>query len=256
MIDLESVKNVFKEYVNTYDMSEEMIELKYKHSYNVMEYCVLIAESLKLSEEEVKLAGLIGLLHDIGRFEQWRVYKTFLDKKSLDHGDYSIKMLFDNNLIRKFIETNKYDEVIKKSIKYHNKYKIGECNEVELLFSKIIRDADKLDIYNILMDSYKKLEFSNEKITYKVFNDFINKKSIYGPDVIWRLDSKLVEMGFIFDFHFIKSYKIINDKDYMNILFNLIIDKLLNKDSIEKIVNAKEVAINYLEEKLRSENNA
>ena len=38
----------------------------------------------KLYEEDIILAEAIGLLHDIGRFEQIRTYHTFIDKDSVE----------------------------------------------------------------------------------------------------------------------------------------------------------------------------
>ena len=49
--------------------------------------------------------------------------------------------------IRKYIENDKYDEIIRKAIKNHNKFEIEKrLTEKELIFAKIIRDADKIDI--------------------------------------------------------------------------------------------------------------
>ena len=39
---------------------------------------------------------VIGLLHDIGRFEQEAQYHTFNDFKSMDHGDYGAEYLKNN----------------------------------------------------------------------------------------------------------------------------------------------------------------
>ena len=96
------------------------------------------AENMNLSEEQVKLATLIGLLHDIARFEQMKRYGTYKDKISIDHGDFAIEILEKDNFIRKFIETDKYDNIIKIAIKNHNKYKIENLEGEELLQSKII----------------------------------------------------------------------------------------------------------------------
>ena len=52
--------------------------------YHVAEEARRIAKSLNLSEEEQDLAELIGLLHDIGRFEQWKWYGTYSDKLTMD----------------------------------------------------------------------------------------------------------------------------------------------------------------------------
>lgn len=107
-----------------------------------------IALSLNLSNEEVKLAELIGLLHDICRFEQVKLYGTFYDNKSIDHATKGLEVLFEDKHIRKFVTEDKYDAVIFKAINNHNKFYIEKgLNEKELLHCKIIRDADKMDIF-------------------------------------------------------------------------------------------------------------
>ena len=82
MIDLISAQKVFKEYLRDYDEKSKDINLKIVHTYGVMERSEYIAKELKLNEEEIQLAKLIALLHDIGRFEQARKYNTFVDKIS------------------------------------------------------------------------------------------------------------------------------------------------------------------------------
>ena len=60
----------------------------------------LFAQRLGLNQEQVNLATAIGLLHDIGRFEQVRLYHTFNDGKSVNHAEIGVKILFEDGLIR------------------------------------------------------------------------------------------------------------------------------------------------------------
>ena len=84
MIDIEKAKEEFLKYTANYDHHSEKIERKEKHSLRVVERSTMIANYLKLNEEDRLLAELIGLLHDIGRFEQVRRFNTFSDVKSGD----------------------------------------------------------------------------------------------------------------------------------------------------------------------------
>ena len=145
-IDLEKAKKEFLKFTENYDLRNKDILRKQKHSLRVMEISKQISNELKLNEEEIQISALIGLLHDIARFEQRKLYETFHDTKSFDHGDYGEKILEKD--IRKYIETNQYDKIIKTAVRNHNKFKIEDgLSEKENLFSKIIRDADKLDIF-------------------------------------------------------------------------------------------------------------
>lgn len=103
-INRKNVINAFAEYVRNYDPSDEKIKLKIDHTYRVAGLCQRIAESLGLSEPDVDIAWLLGMLHDIGRFEQIRRFGTFNDAQSVDHAEFGADLLFKEGLIRKFAE--------------------------------------------------------------------------------------------------------------------------------------------------------
>lgn len=104
VINRKNVINTFAEYVRNYDPSDEKIKLKIDHTYRVAGLCQRIAESLGLSEPDVDIAWLLGMLHDIGRFEQIRRFGTFNDAQSVDHAEFGADLLFKEGLIRKFVE--------------------------------------------------------------------------------------------------------------------------------------------------------
>lgn len=104
VINRKNVINAFAEYVRNYDPSDEKIKLKIDHTYRVAGLCQIIAESLGLSEPDVDIAWLLGMLHDIGRFEQIRRFGTFNDAQSVDHAEFGADLLFKEGLIRKFAE--------------------------------------------------------------------------------------------------------------------------------------------------------
>lgn len=104
VINRKNVINAFAEYVRNYDPSDEKIKLKIDHTYRVAGLCQRIAESLGLSKSDVDIAWLLGMLHDIGRFEQIRRFGTFNDAQSVDHAEFGADLLFKEGLIRKFVE--------------------------------------------------------------------------------------------------------------------------------------------------------
>ena len=109
MIDREKALKTFNTYVSKYNTEDEKIKLKIEHIQRVAKNANNIAENLNLSKEDIDLAWLIGLLHDIGRFEQVRLYHTFNDGKSVNHAEIGAKILFEDGLIREFIEDEQYD---------------------------------------------------------------------------------------------------------------------------------------------------
>ncbi len=185
MIDLENIDKTFKDYVSKFDFNNITIKRKYEHTLRVKNNCKEIAEKLNLSLEDTNLLILIGYLHDIGRFLQMERYKSIVDSKTIDHADLGVEILFKDNIIRQFIDDNKYDEVIYKAVKYHNKINLDfELTSKEELFCKVIRDADKLDILYIasnddnIKDFYSLPYVEGSKLNSKVKEDFDNHRLV------------------------------------------------------------------------------
>ena len=256
MIDIEKAESEFNTYVKNYDMDNVNINRKVFHSYRVENIAEEIAKSLNLSEEEIKLAKLIGLLHDIARFEQYTKYQTFSDLKSIDHGDFGVEILKQNNFIRKFIETDEYDNIIFNAIKNHNKFKIEDgLTEKELLYSKIVRDADKLDIYFERLTMFYQTPEDLEAVENGIITDEHMKQILKNEDIERKInqnkmDSFLLLLCFVFNYNFKYSFEIMYKEDYINRLLNRFDFK--NQDTKEKIKIIKEELNNYIKLHLKN----
>ena len=253
-IDLEKAKEEFLNYTNTFALTDKNQKRKQEHSLRVMEVSKEIAEKLNLAEEEIQLATLIGLLHDIARFEQYKQYQTFKDSQSFDHGDYALTILEKD--LRKYIETDQYDRIIKKAIKNHNKYSIEDgLTEKELLFAKIIRDADKLDILYESADIFWKGEeykVEESKISSDTLDKFKELKQIKKQPgkQIQPIDEIVLLIAFIFDINFKVSFDMIKEKDYINLILN----RYHMKDEISKkaLEEIRKIANEYIETKINN----
>lgn len=106
VIDRQKVKDEFAKYTGNYDVDNDKIKLKIEHTYRVADLCDKIAKDLGLSNYDIDIAWLIGMLHDIGRFEQLRRYGTFSDAGSIDHAHYAAEILFDDEEIARYIGNN------------------------------------------------------------------------------------------------------------------------------------------------------
>ena len=124
MIDIEKAKKEFINYTEKFDLEKEEIKRKQEHSLRVMEASRKIADRLGLNEEEIWLASIIGLLHDIGRFEQYNRNNTYLNEMLLDHSNLGIKVLLEDDYIKKYVDNEKYIPIVLVAIKNHNKYAI------------------------------------------------------------------------------------------------------------------------------------
>lgn len=225
IIDMIEAKKAFKEYVKKYNPEDEKIKIKIVHIEKVAENSKRIAQNLGLSQEDVELAELIGLLHDIGRFEQVRLYHTFVDKDSINHGKYGAKILFEDGLIRNFIKDNKFDKIIKLAIVNHNRADIEEdLTERERLHAKIIRDADKTDIFRILISGdkkaiWEKADLSDEKISDEIYREFVEDKRINYKERKTSADILVSHFNYVYDLNFPETRKIIRDNKYIDKLY-------------------------------------
>ena len=131
-IERERVRETFREYTDAYDATDEKIKLKIDHTYRVAELCERIAKAEQMEKTEVDLAWLLGMLHDVGRFEQLRRYGTFSDADSIDHAALGADILFGGvlregeGLIRTYVDDAAEDEVIETAIRVHSAYRIPD----------------------------------------------------------------------------------------------------------------------------------
>lgn len=242
MIDLNKAREIYKEYLSNYDLNNDKIKSKVEHSYRVAKISRKITKDMNLNEEKQQLAELIGLLHDIGRFKQYETFKNYNVISQFDHGNYGAELL--SHEIRKYIETSKYDNIIIKAVKNHNKYKIEEnLTDEELFFSKLIRDADKIDIlYECLNIFWKgKEELINQSIlsneTYEQFKKQklikIEKDRNYNT-----IDDMLITLAYTFDINFKESYKYIKEQDYINrIMQRFNFKNIETKEKVKELIN-------------------
>jgi HD superfamily phosphodiesterase len=252
-IELDLAKEEFLNYTEKYDLKDENIKRKQVHSLRVMENSKIIAEKLELSQEEVKLAALIGLLHDIARFEQYTRFQTYRDVDSFDHGDYALKILEID--LRKYIKDNRFDKIIKIAIKNHNKFQIEKgLTTQEELFAKIIRDADKIDILYEAVDIFwkgQKKEIEDSTISKEVFESIKNKELIKrSKDKKFnKLESIMTYIAFVFDINFSVSFEILYKENYINRILN----GFDYKDRyVQKTVDeVREIANNYIKEEIK-----
>lgn len=260
MIDIQKAKVSFKKFLDSYEDHDKLgFNLKVVHTYHVVDNASLIAKRLNLSEEDKLLAELIALLHDIGRFEELNFLNKF-DNTKFDHALYGAKMLFEDNMIRDFIDDDSYDEIIKLAISNHSKLAIQDgLNERCLLHAKIIRDADKLDNFRVKKEEKieaifpgkinSKEEIENSKLSDKVYETVKELKTVDIHDRKTPLDYWVCVLAFIFDLNFKESYKIVKDNDYINIL----IDRFNYNDIETKEImeNIRNIMNNYIDSKLK-----
>lgn len=234
------IAQVFENYTSKYDMEDPDINYKYYHSYRVMEFAKYIANKQNLSKKDQELATIIGLYHDIGRFEQDKLFDSYTDTKTFDHGNYGEELLIKQELIKQIPIEETYYKLIAKSVKNHNKYKIEEgLNEHELFHAKLIRDADKLDIlYYMSEKRFRKKSFDYEDETFDIRDsikeEFFRQESIYIPNKPNKTNSEkaITMIALIFDLDFKETAEYILENHILDNLYNVLPNKENYKEYI------------------------
>ncbi len=229
------------------------IKLKEEHTLKVAKHSLEIANSLKLSEEEKSIAEIIGLFHDIGRFEQFKKYKTFRDNLSVNHSILGIRILEEHKVLHNLPEETK--DIITKAICYHNKKELpNSLLGEEAIFCKIIRDADKLDIYRVILKHEKERQLNpnpaldnlpfTEDYNKNIIKEILAGRKLSNSQLKCYNDRKLYELGWILDLNFPFSFKYIKTK-------NILEDLTKCLPQTEEIIGLYKFLDNYIQEHLQ-----
>ena len=163
-IDTSNASEAFREYTANYDKDNINILLKIVHSHRVANMTGIYA--IAIHGIDFEFFWLLGLLHDIGRFEQMKQYGTFVDVESVDHAELGADILFKDGLIKKFVpDLYEFRQVAETAIRLHNKFKIPDNLEPQTdLYTKALRDVDKIDIFRVLTEPPFEDKYTDEKL--------------------------------------------------------------------------------------------
>lgn len=230
---LTKIKNWYNDFAESFYTSDEdfndNIKIKIDHTLRVCKEIKDIGESLRLSGEQLQIAEVIALLHDVGRFEQMAKYKTSVDILSEDHARLSVKIINDNDILRYFDDFTR--EIMKCSIANHNKMEIpAELSDECLLFTRLLRDADKIDIWYVVTEYYKnKGSTKNEyielglpdkpEISDEVCRDLLEGSIVRTVNLQSLNDMKLLQLGWVYDINFRRSFQIIREREYIKKIY-------------------------------------
>jgi hypothetical protein len=203
---------------------DNAVTMKIEHTKRVCSEIDLLCESLNLNEKDCILSRIIALLHDIGRYEQYKNYRTFSDHKSVNHADLALSVL-DYHKIMKEIPGEDAD-MVRTAVLFHNARQVPcTLNEKEQLFCKLIRDADKLDIYRIAVNYYTKPDllkknflkedsFYDTAISPEVCQGVYDGQFVEYEKIKTLNDFKLIQIGWVYDLNFPASFKLLKERKY------------------------------------------
>ncbi|MCK9328900.1 MAG: HD domain-containing protein [Candidatus Cloacimonetes bacterium] len=211
-------KNVilFKKYVSNFytdnSVDNENITFKLNHSLRVLDEAFNFFECYKYDIESKTKSIILAssLFHDVGRFEQYRKYKTYSDSLSEDHGDLGAHIL-KNDVF--FLDLSIDDSIIN-AVKYHNKKNLPES--LDMLSNEVclfVRDFDKIDILKSIVNAFElnqinevlSLHLKNEKelLSETLLNDLIfDNKLIDYKHLVYRNDMLIGMLSWLKQFNY------------------------------------------------------
>lgn len=222
-MDKEALK-IFDEYTKKYDKKSDKVNWKYYHSIRVSNIIVDIAKSLDLQEKDINLAYLIGLFHDIGRFEQIKIFDSYNDLKTIDHGSLGEKIIRETHILDSLLN-NEDLETLLFSIYYHNKKDIAPSSDRNIMFAKMIKDADKIDIMRGEADGSLKIKYDASIISDDVKNYFYSKRLVDRKILTNCNEELLSDISFVYDLNYIYTKKIFYEENIFGNIYNIIDDK-------------------------------
>ncbi len=235
----------FRNYVKSFyaknPETQENIRLKEEHTLRVCKEILRLGKALNLNEDALRLAEIIALFHDIGRFEQFTTYNTFNDQVSENHATLGLKVLKATNVLGGL--TKAEQTIVYNAIKYHNVRKVpGSADKISELHSKLIRDADKLDIWHVVTNYYtERHRHRNPALELELpdtpeyslcfIDDILNNRVSNSHDLKTFNDMKLLQLGWIFDINFTPTFFYIRERR----IIEKIITALPDTEDIRKI---------------------
>lgn len=214
------LRTFFSEYAQGFLCGDEDLKrntlLKRDHTMRVCTLAAGIASSLGMDAENAAAAAVIALLHDIGRFEQYRDHRTFSDLHSENHSLVALRVIDSHSLLSPLRQED--SALIRRAVELHNAQNLPDGLDARtLLHAKLIRDADKLDILPLVLDYHATRHIEKNPamegklpdtpgVSPEVIERILASETI--PNAIRRNqnDVLLVQMAWLMDLNFPWSY--------------------------------------------------
>lgn len=246
---------IFMQYAYRYDCAHDSkMKLKVVHTLAVADVMKRLTDALQLTEHTAYLAHLCAVFHDIGRFGQLKRYHTFLDHKSVDHAALGCEVLVQENILEELSEREQ--KMVLTAIRNHNRFQIEEgLDEETLLLCKLIRDADKCDIFRVFASEdmkdtmgETKEQVAQETVSDEMLKSILEHRCVKKEDRKTGLDIWVSFLAFFFDLYFTESIAVAKEQGYYRQPFDQVtFTKPETKRRIRQILSETE---SYISEKM------
>lgn len=227
--DFVDLKKWFSSYVSGYYKNDpeydRPVRLKEDHTKKVCRDIVMLGKELDLSDHDMVLAETMALFHDVGRFKQYAVYGTFNDRASENHARLGLGVMAKHSVLS--VCTGEERRLISKAIACHNASSLPRDGDArQRFFMRLLRDADKLDVWRVLIDYYKEREErpsaalelnlpDNPTCSPEVLNALFEHRFALMQDAKTLNDVKLIQISWVFDLNFPPSIQTVKKRRYI-----------------------------------------
>ncbi len=259
---LDRLKEWFEGFVSGFygndDYVNANLKMKYQHSLRTCEEMLYLVDQLGLDANQRRIAEAIALLHDVGRFVQFVEYRTYNDARSTNHSQLSVEVLQKAGILDTLEDSQR--QYIEDAIRYHGLKELPSDLQGEALFySKLIRDADKIDALQVVIENFIEYNSDPEKFILEVeFPDtphysqevldsiLLGKRIDYQQLRTWN-DMKLCLLGWVYDVNFAATLKRIRQRRLLESLFDFLPDD-------DNIAMAREKILGFVDAAIEREN--
>lgn len=254
---MERLKQWFYEYVKSFYGDDAYVNTnlrrKQEHTRRICGEMLYLAKELGLDAGASRLAEAIALLHDTGRFSQFVKYRTYNDAKSTNHSLIALDEIRKANALTELDSRER--EIIEKAIFWHGEKELpadldGQC----LRYARMIRDADKIDIFYSVTSFYVdyarnpdkvrlieiEVEDRPEDYTQSIVEQILRGENIDYRDLNTWNDMKLLQLAWVYDINFVPMLKRIKQRRYVETIL-----EYLPKD--ERMAKVREKILGYIE---------
>lgn len=203
--------------------------LKITHTKRVL----AIAEAIVLSEglpEPLALAArLTALLHDVGRFPQYRRYRTFRDADSANHAGLSVRHALRQRMLADVPAHTR--RLVLGAVFLHNVRRLPALSSSDLrTVAGVIRDSDKLDIYQVMIDHFSQERPKHPEVALNVKADPLafsphvlealrRRETGDYKNIVYVNDFKLMAIGWLYDLNFASSCRMLRERGCLDTIF-------------------------------------
>lgn len=236
----------FQHYVlslrETEPLHQRSLDMKQTHTIHVQAAIDQIATGLNLSENHRRIASVTALFHDLGRFPQYKKYRTFRDPDSENHARLSIRELNHHRVLHGLDLTER--RLIHRAIFLHNRLRLpDDLDPNSTLHCRLIRDADKVDILRVMVEHFQtettrrnpviSLELENESVVRgQVYRCLFRKQAMNYTDLRSADELKVLQMSWVFDIHFRPTFEMLRQSKFLDRLAATMPDTPLRREAI------------------------